>query len=158
MGKRLSSLFIITSFVFSISVQASYPIKPDPKRTPGALCTLDDPDFEGFRYEEKIIWCDRNVSGYLKDQIYDEYGIPEECRRRYTIDHFIPLSIGGDNSAENLWPEHKRVKETRPQLEQFVHDSMRKGTMTQKEAIELIVLEKMNPPEEDLDPDNSGCN
>jgi hypothetical protein len=84
----------------------------------------------------------RNVSSETKAKIYDLYKIPLHCRYRYTIDHFIPLSIGGDNSPANLWPEHKLVKKTRMSLEEDLFEELKQGTITQKEAIEQIIQTK----------------
>src|SRR5690606_24877032 len=81
-----------------------------------------------------------------KAQIYEMYGVPAKERRRYTIDHFIPLSIGGNNSMENLWPEHKRIKNTRPNLEMEIYELVSSGQITQREGIRRIVEAKMNPP------------
>src|SRR5262245_32499514 len=99
-------LFLL--LILSLSFPAfPYPMTPDPSETPGELCTDSDSDFYEYRYKEEIAYCKRNVSSQLKANIYDEYEIPKDERRDYTIDHFIPLSIGGSNHQVNLWPEHK---------------------------------------------------
>lgn len=129
---------ILLSFVAAIQ----YPATPDRTRSPGSLCTFENKDFREYRYDERIPYCRRNVSSSTKRSIYDEYGIPEDDRTEYTIDHIIPLSIGGSNERGNLWPEHKEVKATRPNLEQTVYDALRKGDITQQEAIDAILDEK----------------
>lgn len=135
--------FAITWIVVSFSVVAfSYPLVPRQELTYGQLCSVNNPDFSAYRYAERIPYCERNVSKGQRDRIYNMYRIPVSCRGRYTIDHFIPLSIGGDNSEANLWPEHKLVKATRPQLEQEVYNAVSRGRMTQKQAVEIIVREK----------------
>lgn len=135
--------FVIVWIVVSFSIFApSYPRVPRQDLTYGQLCSARNPDFEGYRYTERIPYCERNVSREQKEKIYNLYRIPVNCRGRYTIDHFIPLSIGGDNSDANLWPEHKLVKATRPQLEQELFVALSRGQITQKNAIELIVREK----------------
>ncbi len=120
----------------------SYPLVPDEKITTGALCDPSDNDFDDYRYPEKIAHCKRDVSSSLKRKVYELYNISKECRKRYTVDHFIPLSIGGDNSLENLWPEHVLVKETRPDFEQSIFESVATGEISQQEAIELVIEEK----------------
>jgi hypothetical protein len=137
---------VIVLFVVSFSIFAySYPLVPRQDLTYGQLCSARNPDFEGYRYTERIPYCERNVSREQKEKIYNLYRIPVSCRGRYTIDHFIPLSIGGDNSDVNLWPEHKLVKATRPQLEQELFVALSRGQISQKNAIELIVREKTKP-------------
>ncbi len=127
-----------------------YPVVPDPEMTPGDVCTRQDRHFDGYRYREKIAHCKRSVKRGLKSKIYNDYQIPSRCRNRYTIDHFYPLSIGGNNSVKNLWPEHVFVKALREDLEQDVFDQVAQGRLKQKEAFEIIYEAKMNPPVEEL--------
>lgn len=146
--KFVFALFVMLG-VGSLSY-ADYPVVPDERMTPGDLCSKNDPDFDGYRYRERIPHCDRDVSRSLKNHIYKQYGIPSRCRHRYTVDHFYPLSIGGNNSSKNLWPEHRFVKRLRMDLEQDVFDQVREGRISQAEALEIIYEEKMNPPVEEL--------
>ena len=85
----------------------SFPIKPNPS---GDVCTKQNKHFKELRYAEKIAYCYRSVSTSLKKKIYNSYGIDWEDREHYTIDHIIPLSLGGSNSEKNLWPEHISLK------------------------------------------------
>ncbi|MBX3017350.1 MAG: hypothetical protein KF767_05635 [Bdellovibrionaceae bacterium] len=124
----------------------AYPLVPDPQLTPGFLCDVHDPDYAEDRYREKIPYCRRNVSSATKKDIYRVYGIPSRCTKRYTIDHFVPLSLGGDNSVQNLWPEHRNVKATRQNLEQKLYVQISKGQITQDEAVDSIYQHKLNPP------------
>ncbi len=143
----------VCAFVFSMAMMAygsngavgTVPMVPDLDKTPGAICDESDRDFAGYRYKERIPYCERNVSSELKAHIYDTYGIPEKCRGFYTIDHLIPLSIGGNNSIENLWPEHQAIKKTRLHLEQEIFEAVSNGQMTQKEAMDIIYSAKLNP-------------
>ena len=134
--------FLVIFFFFSINLVFSYPLIPDPEMTHGDLCTEDNPDFETHRYRENVPYCQRNVSWLRREKIYEKYNIPPHCRRRYTIDHFIPLALGGSNADINLWPEHILVKATRPQLEQELYIELEEGKIKQEEAIEIIVREK----------------
>lgn len=137
LGLALSLAFSVQSF--------SYPMTPNPDLAQGALCDKKDIDYVGVRYKEKISYCERNVSSKLKADIYALYDIPEKCKKYYTVDHIIPLSLGGDNSSENLWPEHKKVKATRPYLEQELYDALRRGEIKQKDAVKIILENKFNP-------------
>jgi hypothetical protein len=130
-------------FIFLISFQAlAYPKIPDTIISPGHTCSTHDKDFYEFRYVEKIPYCKRNVSSNLKKYIYDTYNIPESDRRNYTIDHIIPLSIGGSNNLKNLWPEHKNVKQSRPNLELDVYNYLKNSIINQEQAINIILNEK----------------
>jgi hypothetical protein len=143
---KLSFITLSVGFVFCTSFMAqAYPLVPNPQIATGHLCNRQNPDYGGDRYKEKIPYCLRNVDDSLKSHLYDLYKVPVNCRGRYTIDHIIPLSIGGDNSPQNLWPEHKKVKATRPYLEEQVFTEVSEGSMLQKDAIAIILKEKTTP-------------
>jgi hypothetical protein len=114
--------------------------------TTGSTCTTSDPDFDRLRYGEQIPYCARNVSREEKALIYEAYGVPSRCRKEYTIDHFIPLSLGGTNHRDNLWPEAKSIKALRQDLELDLYKKMSQGQVTQAEAIKIIVDAKLRPP------------
>lgn len=136
-------IILISLLTLNLLEVQAYPLVPNPSMTPGSLCSRQHGDYAGDRYEAKIPYCRRNVEGQLKTQLYIAYGVPLECRGSYTIDHLIPLSIGGDNSPQNLWPEHRLVKATRPYLEQQVFEDLRDGRITQQQAIDRVYYEKM---------------
>ena len=151
--KRAFQWIWVFLFVFSFQFSVfSFPKIPNGDRTPGSICTTEHDDFKEFRYREKIPYCARGVSSSLKKRIYRQYKIPLECKSLYTIDHLIPLSIGGDNSKENLWPEHKKIKKLRQNLEFRAYLDLKKGKITQEEAIERVLHAKFNPPVDDLNP------
>lgn len=125
------------------------PLRPDPNFTTGDLCSPDDHDFAEYRYAENVPTCYRDVSRELKQEIYELYGVPSHCRHQYTVDHYIPLSLGGSNQALNLWPEHKDVKATRQNLEMNLYMQLRNGHISQKQALKVIVHAKNNPPHVD---------
>ncbi|OFZ18897.1 MAG: hypothetical protein A2Z20_12365 [Bdellovibrionales bacterium RBG_16_40_8] len=141
-------LFFITFLISSFGISANIitPERPDVYATPGDLCDETDPDFIEYRYQEHVAYCERNVSVNLKAKIYKYYNIPANRRRSYTIDHYIPLSIGGSNHEQNLWPEHKEIKKLRPNLEVEVYEAVREGRITRQQAIDEIIKAKMNPP------------
>src|SRR3989338_8843935 len=147
---RVVSGYLVIGFFLSTTLVYSYPLVPDPEITQGDLCAKNDPDFEKYAYQERIPYCQRNVNWSRREKIYDEYQIPSKCRHRYTIDHFIPLSLGGSNADTNLWPEHVLVKATRPLLEQELYFAIEQGEINQKEAIGIIVREKTKEKQRDM--------
>jgi hypothetical protein len=140
----LGLIFCAVSFT-SVSSFAYGPQVPDQEMTPGAICTPKDSDYDRLRYKSKIAYCDRNVSEATKQQVYENYGISERCQREYTIDHLIPLSIGGSNRIENLWPEHKSIKLSRLHFEEEIMNAVQYGQLTQAQAIEQVRQEKFDP-------------
>lgn len=127
------------------TIVVAYPLTPVPHQTPGDICSPSDVHFEEYRYPEQIAYCRRQVSTSLKSYIYKQYKISASYQDNYTIDHMIPLSIGGSNQIQNLWPEHYKVKALRPHLEYKVYLSLRDAEITQVEAINIIRYAKFNP-------------
>lgn len=138
----MKSILLVAAIVLSTVIANAIPLIPNEDWAQGSLCNRKNSDYETDRYDQKIPYCKRNVASSLKAELYDKYGIPEGCRDRYTIDHIIPLSIGGDNTPENLWPEHKAIKALRPFLEEEVFVEVRDGHMKQQEAIDIILKNK----------------
>lgn len=142
----------IVVLLIGLSWAGNFDLYTPDEDTIGTLCVENNPDFEEYRYKEKIPYCRRNVWGSLKDRIYRRYGIPKRCRDEYTIDHLIPLSLGGDNSEENLWPEHKEIRaQLRPQLEQELYNLISSGEIKQAKAVRIILEAKLFPPVEQLE-------
>lgn len=123
-----------------------FPFIPNESETHGSLCTKSDPDFSQLRYSERIPVCQRKVSQATKREIYRQYGVRTGCESAYTIDHLIPLSLGGTNHGDNLWPEAKSIKALRQQLEQDLYKKISQGLITQDQAIRTILQAKFNPP------------
>jgi hypothetical protein len=126
-----------------------FPSAPHETVTPGLLCLNPDE----YRYPEGIAYCQRRVSTSLKAQIiqlYDEtfeYRIGSMKRDDFKIDHYIPLCMGGDNRAENLWPQHKTVYTKTDRLEEKLCQLLNQATVTQIEAVEWIKYAKQNNEE-----------
>ena len=130
-------------FIFLVSFQLwAFPPTPDKTVSPGDLCTIENPDFKEMRYPEQIPYCKRNVTEERKVKIYEKYRIPKAERNQYTIDHIIPLSIGGSNSNKNLWPEHLTIKKARGTLEFDLYLALKNATMPQDVAIQTILDSK----------------
>ena len=106
----------------------------------GHLCTPEDKDFTEFRYNEQIAYCSRNVSSKYKDYICRRDGVND--RTDFTVDHIIPLAIGGSNHPSNLWCQHKSIAVTK--LERKVYWQLRKGYIRQAEAIKKILDAKFH--------------
>lgn len=140
---RLVSVAIFLLATWTLPATA-FPPHPNPKWTAGSICTPKDRDFEEYRYSQHIPYCERNVDKSQKSEIYELYGIPMKCRSSYIIDHFIPLSIGGSNKPENLWPQHHKLKELFTNVEQSVFEDVRDDRMKQEEAIKKVTEAKMN--------------
>ena len=76
---------------------------PDPTLTPGAVRTTDVDDI--CSTDTRSL---RHGSRERSDLIYERYGVARSDEMQYTLDHLIPLEIGGADTIENLWPEPRR--------------------------------------------------
>jgi len=121
------------------------PASFDPKlgTTPGKLCSPSDPDFQEFRYPEHIAYCQRNVDDSEKAQAAQKYGIPEADFSQYEFDHLIPLSLGGSDSLENIWPQRLDAAHVKDQLEEQLYLELQAGKITQADAVKQIRAWKM---------------
>lgn len=146
--KSFRSFVFVLALVSSVLVSASdkFPMGPNPSMTPGSICQ----DSPVRRYPENIVYCERDVDTNLKKQIIKEYdeelgfSIRQMSRNDFKIDHFIPLSIGGSNSKDNLWPQHKSVYDVTDPLEQLLSDKIVAGRIKQADAIRVIREAKLN--------------
>jgi hypothetical protein len=142
----LRSLLVI---LFTINLCFAFPLTPNKEITYGTLCSKSDPDFKELRYPEQIPYCNRNVDYNTKIKVYESYNIPLKEKDQYTIDHLIPLALGGSNSIHNLWPEHKSLRDGRVdsngvKYEYFYYEQMKNGKMKQEEAISKLLKNKFN--------------
>ena len=160
MQKSISFIIFLTSFF--ISAYSHAVSGPNWALTPGALCTSNDPDFQGFDYPEKIARCNRNISINEKQIVAKNYGgLAEKEWSKYEFDHLLPLCAGGSNSLQNLWPQPIAEAHLKDVLENEICLAMRAGTMSQATAVQKVrdwftsntttfeanpQLETINPP------------
>ena len=134
---------IATAFAYN-----EFPTAPNESLTPGELC--DRPTT--YRYPEHIAYCERDVDGTLKDQVFESYRrlgfrLSPNRRSSYKIDHYIPLCAGGSNNKENLWPQHISVGQHTDFLEDLGCQKMKEGKLSQADFIKLIKRAKQNTNE-----------
>lgn len=103
---------------------------------PGAVCTPADPDFDGWRYPARVAHCRRRVSAGLRRRIMriyhaDRVGCVE-------VDHLIPLALGGSNDLGNLWCQTGPEAHRKDVLEVRLYRQLRRGAITQAEAVMTI--------------------
>lgn len=132
-------LFTLCLFLLGAPAFAGSITSPDPKLTPGSLCTETDPNFDKLDYPERVARCKRNVNDDEKAQIAHEYGdIPKSDWHLYEFDHLIPLCAGGANDVRNLWPQPLAEAHEKDKLEDEVCNGMKGGTLTQREAVDKV--------------------
>lgn len=131
---------IITAVTSALATMASGKEFPNSTYTYAHFCSEKDSDFKEFRYKQNIPICRRNVSSEEKTRIYNLYEISAANRKSYTIDHLIPLSLGGSNDIKNLWPQ-PRSQSSAP-IETKVYYRVKSGEINIQEAINVILEEK----------------
>lgn len=122
---------LLTIFLLSFNLYAFPTVPP----VPGDYCDTTNPDFTELRYKEQIPYCERNVTYERKRELYKQFNITDT--KNYTIDHVIPLSMGGSNDDNNIWPQHKSINVTQQEYDTYV--KLRDGKITQKEAVNYIL-------------------
>lgn len=122
----------IMLLLFSFNVFATNYF-PDKSVTTGSRCTAKDKEFRELRYEEDIPVCFRKVSSSTKKKIYRLYNIPSGKTKLYTIDHYIPLFMGGSNKMNNLWPQLRANSSSA--FEQRMFYMLKNGRIIHTEAL-----------------------
>lgn len=94
--------FIPALFLFCVPVFAStYDDFPNPRLTPGVVASTDT----ALVCEKDYPSRSRHVTSSTKNKVYERYGVDKAlCDKGCKIDHLVPLSIGGANDIQNLWP------------------------------------------------------
>ena len=139
---------VVALFVLALSFHSvagnPYPRSPDPRLTPGALCT----QATTYRYPERIAYCERDVNTYTKELVFQSYrklGFSlSGDRGEYKVDHFIPLCLGGANDESNLWPQYYTISERTDPVEPLACEVLARGKMKQKDLVELVRPAKMD--------------
>jgi len=126
---------ILVLFILSFSV-FPYPLTPDKNVSPGEYCTVEDKDFDHFRYPENIAYCRREVSSWLKDEVCKRDGVNNR-RPNYTVDHIIPLSLGGNNYKTNLWCQHRDILSA--PMEYYYYELVRDGKIRRLDAVSHLL-------------------
>jgi hypothetical protein len=109
------------------------PIRPDPKLTPGATFDVTVKDISTPGYSKKV----RHVTAEMRREVFKQYGISHYNPGDYEVDHLIPLSLGGSNSIQNLWPESYRTTlnaHVKDRLEDRLHALVVHGSVDLKAA------------------------
>lgn len=96
-----ANILCILAFCGIATAESTYSYLPNSALTPGVVATVDT----ALVCEKSYPSRSRYVTRSTKNKVYMNYGVNKElCVKGCKIDHLIPLSIGGSNDIENLWP------------------------------------------------------
>jgi hypothetical protein len=79
-------------------------VLPDPVVTPGEAQNISLAELKRLASGAARV---SSIPTDVKRAVYGAYGLNVD-EKNYALDHLIPLSLGGSNSAKNLWPHSRR--------------------------------------------------
>jgi hypothetical protein len=128
---------LLLILLVGVRCSVGYPaiLTPNAQVSPGSFCTKYNKDFLELRYGEQIAYCMRNVSTKTKNEICKRDGVND--RTHYTVDHIIPLSLGGSNHSSNLWCQRKDLNTS--ELEYFYYKQVSRGILRWIDAVEGVL-------------------
>jgi hypothetical protein len=109
----------------AVSDMARSPFVPDQKLTPGAIRTTKVRLVCAPGYTRSL----RDESNVLRGQIVRKYGFANS-NEKYELDHLIPLSLGGADVQENLWPQSRETQPWNARLKDILELRLRKEVCT----------------------------
>jgi len=146
-AESMRSRLVMSSLALLLAIALSSPaatravphqvtIYPDPVLTPGDFypdVTASDVCTPGYASAA------RHVTKAVRAAVFAAYGLPDDPRL-YTLDHFIPLNLGGTNEPINLWPEPVASpgSHEKDRVEDYLHAEVCAGRMDLAVAREAI--------------------
>jgi len=105
---------------------------PNSFATPGAVSKANVKEVCAAGYEASV----KPVASWQKNAALEKYGIrPESFAGE--LDHLVPVSLGGSNDPENLWPMHGQgdmTPEAKARLAEKLKTMVCDGKMSLKDA------------------------
>ncbi len=137
--KVVCILFLLGSVCLASDVPMIY--HPDTNLTPGVLCSYFDRDYKGMdsHSNERVALCNRRVKRNQKQDVLELYHIDWKNRGYYKIDHIIPLSLGGSNHVQNLFPIHLYLSADYEAIETVALEKYRGGQCSHREAVDAVI-------------------
>lgn len=99
MKGRSAGSTIIAAAVLAAIPTLAFAQRPNPENTPGAKTKANDAQVCAADFEASV----KPVANHERIEALKRYG---KDPTRYTgeLDHLIPVTLGGSNSPDNLWP------------------------------------------------------
>lgn len=104
---------LLTALILTAPARAADVALPDPTMTPGGI----DPAVTLSEICNGTTKKRRPRTTAICDQVFAAYSIPPADRYHYECDHSIPIALGGNSTAANLWPQPNVEAEMKDRLE-----------------------------------------
>lgn len=115
----------------SVLVLAIALFMPIRAHTPGLVRPMSQAEVCAVRWGTDS----RAVTPGMKRTVFALYGIPQDQRSAYQVDHLVPRSAAGSDSVANLWPQPWPEARLKDRLERTLHRLVCvAGTVSLKEA------------------------
>lgn len=72
----------------------------------------------------------RDVPASRKRLVFRRYGIGVARWALFTVDHLVPLELGGSNEVENLWPQPRAQARVKDRDEGRLAAEVRRGELS----------------------------
>jgi hypothetical protein len=96
---------VALGFGFALAVaDENIPIVPNDHLTPGVIASRNEAEVCGYVNGLSYSKRHRVATREMKDEVFRLYGI-SRAGRSFEVDDRIPISLGGANVVQNLWPE-----------------------------------------------------
>lgn len=105
-----------------------------PELTPGAIRPLTPAQVCAIKWGKDV----RHVTPHMKDIVFRAYGVPDEDRHLYRVDHLIPRELAGADVVANLWPEIIAAADIKDITENALHRAVCAQTVTLEDAQEQM--------------------
>lgn len=92
-------------------------------------------------YTEGVRPPESQTEDFKFNEAYPAYGVPSAATGE--LDHLIPLELGGDNDAANLWPEAGKLPNPKDDVENALHDAVCSGQVSLARARRAIAANWM---------------
>jgi hypothetical protein len=133
--RTAGSTFIAAAIVFALPSIALAQL-PSPIHTPGAKTKVNEAEVCAADFESSV----KPVASFQRDQALGRYG-RDSREFKGELDHLIPVSLGGSNDPDNLWPlpDNKDYGvAAKRELDSTLHKLVCDKTLTLKAAQDAI--------------------
>jgi len=126
-----------TTTILTPNVKINSTIYPNPELTPGNFLTMDT-DFLCIPRTVEELAKDTTVE--TKKQIFENYQLSYPPKKKYQMDRYIPISLGGSNDIRNIWPQSIDYPgyQEKDKAEEYLYNLMCNNTINITTAQERI--------------------